>query len=206
MIDSASFDNFDGFALRAFIAPKSGMKACLSLILYPLNTSELIQEFSCCQDPQFPGILIKKEDIMLGISSTLLGQPACGTPILPLIKGGCQLSPEYRPPTEEIIRGLFALLNTVTVGPEIKTSLKSARDRWTAIEDGTSVLKGVSIEWKWPDPPSVTPTTGINCYHRSGIEGASSGQKGRGNKKVIRGKLIGSFCFCSLFLISCIQP
>ena len=164
-IQASECDEFNGFALRAYVIPKSGTRASLLILLYPQNLSELTQTLDSVSDPRFPGFSLHKGDISLGIATTTLGQDQCGTPILPIIVPGCQIDEEFRPTSHDLKAAMFHLLRTITL-PEVKSSHKTLKERWQLLgEQGSSQLKDSQADLIWPEPvPARTASSG-NFLH-----------------------------------------
>ena len=156
-IEGASIDEFEDFCMRAFLTPKTSLKANLTLVLYPLSLSQLSQEYGeFYEDTRFPGLQVTKREINCGVPTKALSQPPWGSPILAgLLTGDQAITEDNRPNSLDILRGLFSLMSKASL-PELKQSTKAIVERWGVIQEaGVSNLRTSRCDWQWPDPPTL---------------------------------------------------
>lgn len=152
---------FEGFSLRAFLIPTSGVISKLLVAIYPFPEDILLESYPLAKNPKFPCISTGEMEIEMGVvASTILDDPV-GSPILPGIIPGSPLATVASiPSTTELLSRLSSLLRTALL-PELRSSRSALFNRYESIEEkGEDSLKSVPLEIVWPEPEPVASTQG----------------------------------------------
>lgn len=157
---------FEGFSLRAYLIPSSGLMSKLLITIYPFPEDVLFENYPQAKNTKFPGINANEVDISMGIDvATVLDRPV-GSPILPAIIPGSPLSVVATiPPAGEILSRLATLLRTAVV-PELRSSRSALFNRFDSIEEkGEENLKNIPPEVIWPEPEPVNNISGKEIFY-----------------------------------------
>ena len=142
-----------GFAVRATVVPLSGERGELLVTAYLLAATDIKGNHKASPDPRFPGILVAKEQITLGLRSSAITDSEIPTPICPVfITQTASVEDAVKfPSTEEVLGKMSALLRKVSV-PETKIDHAAVWRRWGEITaNGENNLKSGSIPALWPE-------------------------------------------------------
>lgn len=156
--DEESSLNVTGFTLRAYVAPISGERAKLSIVLYPLPVDVLKQLHPLCARPQFPGLLLSSAEFNFAPLASALLYPELGFPFYPaLIPSQPFNTLPNLPPAQALKAAIAALLRRV-VKPECKQNHNTLLPRWEELKaEGESTLKDLTPELLWPLPKDPAP-------------------------------------------------
>ena len=162
-IDPASIQEmgWQGFSLRAYLLPISGLVSKLLIVIYPHPKDVLLELFPQAKNPRFPGISFGEQDVDMGIDSTSVLDNNIGTPLLPGIIPGSPLSTITAIPTAaEIVSRLSKLMRTA-LNPETRSSRTALLNRYISIEEkGEENLKAGLLDLVWPEPAPVNINSG----------------------------------------------
>ena len=159
---------YNGFSLRAHLAPISPTYTKLWITLFPLSKEDLLSSHPLASNPCFPGLKILEGDIpFTPLSSGPPLEKAWGFPFAPAILLGSELTNSSTLPSNaSLIAALSATLRR-PFRPEIYTTGAKLRARYEEILDqGSSQLKELSVEFLWPLPSAsglLGPTPGKHC-------------------------------------------
>ena len=150
--------NFQGFSLRAHLAPVSATNIKLWISLLPLPKLTLLETHPLASNPSFPGFKVLEGDIPLAPLSS--GPPLSkdwGCPITPAIILGSDLDPDaVLPSNQALITALAAMLRK-PVRPELHANGSKLAPRLEEIlEHGSSVLKSLTPDHLWPLPGNTS--------------------------------------------------
>ena len=141
-----------GLSARIFLLPISGKSMKLHLVFYPEAPEVLTQANDMAASPTYPGICVYRTEIKLGIPGESDQQWGC--PWLPCLVGKPPISRSSRPSDKALLAAIFALMRS-TVSPELKSNYNTLRSRWAELNKEGASVKNVSLEFIWPEPPSV---------------------------------------------------
>ena len=148
---------FDGFSLRAVVAPDSTYSAKLYLYIYPYCKKSMLEKYKLATRIEFPAVLLTCGTAELGPQQAgFILEKNTGNPVIPAVTTVRALKETGRcPPAGELSWKVAALFSSVVL-PETRSSGKTLWDRMKAVNtEGESQLKGVAPARLWP--PSVKP-------------------------------------------------
>ena len=159
-----------GFCCRVFAYPVRPTWVKIAIMVYPLNREELAMQHKLYNNPAFPGIEFKSEEIQF---CPLSNDKRWGCPFVPLLlTGGCRGTFPHIPDTDEIRAKVASILRTA-VKPDSSRNMAGLQPKWEAISvAGASKLKEKVPDTIWPEiegSSSAGPQTGRNgnlkIYH-----------------------------------------
>ena len=145
---------FLGFALRAFCHSISMSVVKVALLLFPLERELLIQENKLAVHYYFPGVIMERFEVELGIQRDELLDNNYGCPILPVLLAKEPIRSNTRVPNrEELVYAIGTLLRA-TRAPDCKSSYSTLLKAWGQLKKhGESKLKHPKYDdWYWPKP------------------------------------------------------
>ena len=151
-----------GFSMKATLIPMSPEKAEVLLVAYPLPAADMAAEYACSNDHRYPGILVAREQVILGLKSASVTDSEVPTPICPVFTAQTATVDDDSafPPTSEIVAKMAALLRNVCI-PETKIDHAAVWRRWAEIKaNGENNLKTTPPPILWPECAIPDPDTG----------------------------------------------
>ena len=151
-----------GFSMRATLVPTGPEKADLLLVVYPLPAEDLKNDQTASTDARFPGILVAKEPVTIGLKTTTVTESEIPSPVCPVFVAQTATIDDdaHFPPTAEIMAKMLALLRKVAI-PETKIDHAAVWRRWAEIRaNGENNLKTTAPAALWPEVQMPDPDTG----------------------------------------------
>ena len=154
MIDVAK-QGYDGFSLRAVVAPTSTYAARLYVYIYPYNKKAMLEKYPGASKVEFPAVLLTSMVVELGPQQAgFILEKNTGCPIVPAVMSPIALKDAHRTPAAgELSWKVAALFGTVSL-PETVDSCKDLWERMNAVNTGGR-LRGTPPDDIWPE--SVKP-------------------------------------------------
>ena len=151
-----------GFSLKANLIPVAGEQAELTIVAYPLPADQLKADQKASSDPRFPGIMVAKETISMGLKTSAVTDSEIPSPICPVFVAQTATVDDDAefPSTEEVMAKMSALLRSVNV-PETKIDHTAVWKRWAEIKaNGENNLKTSAAPALWPEVQMPDPDQG----------------------------------------------
>jgi len=154
---------FQGFALRAFLAPTS-ITSCawlrLTICLYPASRDTLLAENQTADSPLFPGISIFSKEIPLAPKATdLFPNKRAGLPVMPALISCSPFEEGFCPSTTSLISYVASSLRAVYL-PNCSLNVSNLLNNWAKLrQEGSSALRETTPDVCWPAAPPP-PTSG----------------------------------------------
>ena len=154
IIDVAK-QGYEGFSLRAVVAPTSTYAARLYVYIYPYNKKVMLEKYPAAEKVEFPGVLLTSLVVEMGPQQAgFILEKNTGCPIVPAVWSPLALKDAKRAPAAgELSWKVAALFGTVCL-PETVGSCKDLWERMNAVNTGGQ-LKGTPPDDIWPE--SVKP-------------------------------------------------
>ena len=165
--EQLALSGIPGFSLRFYAVPNAPTWMGITIVLYPLPKSQLLEQYPVCLNPAFPGLRIySAAHCYLGFATKqLFDSVNPGTPILP-----CVLAPQdldenpVHPSTGSLLKTMAATLRTA-VAPATKKDLPHLNKKYEEILlNGEAAMRPTAPASLWPTPPE-RPTTAPQGRH-----------------------------------------
>ena len=158
-----------GFAIRAFIAPLSGERAKLSLVLFPRSAASLEETLPLSSRAAFPGISLTSAEFNFAPLASAFLSTNHGMPFFPALLPSQPFSslPNF-PSLLELKAAVTGVLRKLTK-PECKKNHTTLLPRWEElISEGEVALKELTPDLLWPLPKDApSPPLGrVNLFDR----------------------------------------
>ena len=152
--DDLISQGFRGFCLRTYLCPLSSSTAKMHILLFPLAAADMEKEHPESVNHNFPGLVIARNIISLGIQTDPSLGKCFGSPIAPLLLSRRPLAEtDDLPSRYQILAAIHSLLRKTTA-PECKVSSNLMYDRWAQIKrDGANKLFTRPCPAAWPVAP-----------------------------------------------------
>ena len=153
---------FPGFCLRAFCHPISTSVVKVALLLFPLERELLVKENNLAVHYYFPGVVMEKFEVELGIQCDELLDNNYGCPILPVLLSKEPIKSTSKVPSREDIIYAIGTLLRATRAPDCKATYATCLKSWGQLKKhGESKLKHPKYDdWYWPKPKDPEAQTG----------------------------------------------
>ena len=169
-LESLSALGYNGFSLRAHLAPISPTYTRIWVTLYPFSKAMLLSSHPLAINPNFPGLRVLEGDIpFTPLSSGPPLNKAWGFPFSPAVLLGSELSDSPVLPSNTTIIAALSTMLRKPVRPELYASGSQLQARYADLLDqGSSQFKELSLEFLWPLPSSTSallaPSSGITLF------------------------------------------
>ena len=151
--------DWDGFCLRAVVAPDSTYSAKLHIYIYPHIKETMHKEYGLADRIEFPAVLLTSGTAELGPQQAgIILDKNVGCPIIPAVKTEAKMKDTGKwPSAGEVSWKVAALFGSV----ETRTTVKTLFDRMEVVKrDGEKALKGAPAPRIWPESVRPVETAG----------------------------------------------
>ena len=154
-VDDLISQGFRGFCLRAYLCPVSGSTVKMHVLLFPASAADIVKEQPDSVHHNFPGLVINRQIIHLGIQTNPALGKCFGSPISPLLLSKRPIEEtDDLPSRYQILAAMHELLGKTTA-PDCKVRSDLLYARWAEIKkDGVNKLQSRPPPAAWPKAPA----------------------------------------------------